>query len=680
MKRYAITIFLSAFLGFQVQPLISKYILPWFGGSSSVWLISLLFFQIVLLVGYLYAFFISKIKTSQTQKIIHTIFLLLSLAFLPIIPNQALTNSFQTFPSLQILIILTFTIGLPYLLISATSPLLQFWFNKNQTNKSPYPLYAMSNIGSLIGLISFPFYFEPLMSRVDLSKSWSIFFTIFVFASLFIIFRLPKFKETNQKTKKSKAKNTPKRTKLVWFLLSCIGSMALLAITNELCLNISASPLIWVVPLSIYLTTFILSFGNAHIYNRKLFFSALIVISLVLAPGKYFISENFGLDIYILTFSLILFVVAFAVHSELYDLKPEPNQLTSYYLLIALGGAIGGFLVAIIAPLVFNNYWELFLISPAACLTIFFINRKSKSITLAKSKHKMLYYFAFSTFIFIFIIGLYKFYNESNTNTLISSRNFYGTSNVKIQRYYFNDEARLRKTLYNGNIIHGIQMIDKNEDMPVSYYSPISAIGKTIEILQKKENINIAIIGLGAGTISAYGRATDSIVYYEINPDIKTIAEKYFSYISKSPAKHDIIIGDARLSLTKENYKKFDLIVLDAFSSDAIPTHLLTNEAMEIYKKHLTDDGVIAFHISNRHLELAPAIINLADYAELPLLQIKTPDEKPFSFLANWILVTNNTAILDDPDLQVIHQKSMFDMEKIKPWTDDYINILAVIK
>ena len=678
MKKYTITIFISAFLAFQVQPLISKYILPWFGGSSSVWLICLLFFQIVLLLAYAYAYFIVRFFNLLWQKIIHSVFLISGLLVLPIIPSEALKPISGQEPTTQIILLLTLTVGLPFFLVASTSPLLQDWFSKSAPKKSPYPLYAISNFGSLLALISFPFFFEPIFARKEYAQSWSALFVLFVLVSLYVVFTV-----THKKTIKEKLKITPPKptakTWFYWIALPFLASAMLLGITTQLCLNVAAVPFLWILPLSIYLITFILSFSSFVLYKRKVFIPLLVIITLFLPAFISSITNNFNIIPQIILFSIILFDVCLIAHSELYKLRPAPQHLTSFYLALSIGGALGGIFVGLIAPLIFTLYWEVYLILFLTCLILFLLYKNNNEFSSIRKKYSAIMYYSLIIFSFIFLLSLYNHYNEYAENSITSERNFYGILNVRLQES--TEENGYKKTLSHGTITHGYQFISpEKQGIPTSYYGNDSGVGLAFEILGKEENIRVGAIGLGAGTISAYGKKGDYFKYYEINPAVIELANNEFSYIKNSLADHEIALGDARLTLDSEKSQNFDLLILDAFSSDAIPTHLLTTEAMEIYKKNIKENGVIAFHISNRYLNLLPVVNSLATLYDFESILIASKGNEKTTFSATWVLVTNNKEILEDKTILEIKEEINIEEINFKPWTDDYVNLFGVLK
>jgi spermidine synthase len=678
MKKYAITIFLSAFLAFQVQPLISKYILPWFGGSSSVWLICLLFFQIVLLLAYAYAFLIVKFFNLRWQKIIHSVFLISGLLVLPIIPSESLKPISSQEPVTQIILLLTLTVGLPFFLVASTSPLLQDWFSRSAPRKSPYPLYAISNFGSLLALVSFPFFFEPIFARKEHAQSWSALFVLFVIASLFVIYKITEKKAKNKQATISTKKPTTKNW-FYWIALPFLASAMLLGITNQLCLNVAAVPFLWILPLSIYLITFILSFSSFNIYKRKIFIPILILATLFLPAFISNITEDAGIISQIILFSVILFSVCLIAHSELYKIKPAPQYLTSFYLALSIGGALGGIFVGIIAPLIFTLYWEVHLLLFLTVFIIFLLYSDSLEFKKLLKKYSTISYYALGICSLIFALSLFNYQNDYAENATSASRNFYGTLSVRVQEAP--GENEYKKTLLHGTIIHGYQFISpEKQSIPTSYYGNETGVGLAFNIVNKKENIRVGVIGLGTGTISAYGKKGDFFKYYEINPAVIELATNEFSYIKNSPANHELALGDARLTMDSEQPQSFDLLILDAFSSDAIPTHLLTTEAMKIYKQNINKDGIIAFHISNRYLDLLPVVNKLAHLYKMTPILIKNDKNETETFSATWVLLTTNKEIIEDKKILEVKSEINIEDTNFKEWTDDYVNLFSVFK
>ncbi len=695
---FSISIFLSSFLLFQVQPIISKYILPWFGGSSAVWITAILFFQTLLLLGYLYVFLISRLQLKK-QIIIH-ISLLVLITFnvlsnlnssqIPILPNikSGLGNNFA--PQFQVLWILFIGTGLTYFILSTTSILLQKWFGVTYYGKSPYIFYSLSNIASLLALISYPFLVEPFFQLKTQGLTWSIGFLIY---SIFLLVcclqtfsTTLKLKQNLSKTKNNlKVVNNISRKKLfLWILLPAISSLMLMATTNLLTQSIAPIPFLWLLPLSIYLISFIICFSGKKWYLRNLY----AYISLV--TGFLSLAFMFGNIPSLLTglifYSLILLSACMICHGELYALRPASIHLDLYYLFIALGSVISGILVGIIAPLFFKGIWETYIgFYLTFLLTVWVLIHYKDSIF-----YRHLHFFAYSdkeAYIFALIAYpltliatplMMNLLSGSNPITQKVWRNFYGVLSVK------HKNGNNLTTLNHGNIIHGAQFTGNLQFEPTTYYGKRSGVGLAILNHPKyRKRIHIGIIGLGTGTLAAYGKKGDSLSFYEINPQVVEIAKSQFTYLKNSPSKINIVLGDGRLSLEKEvqeNKEKYDLLIVDAFSDDAIPLHLLTNEALSVYLKRLSrPDGIIAFHISNQYIDLKPVLVQLAIKYHLQHAFINSPASN-INMASEWALLTYNKKILEIPAIANYKYPENKKYKEISLWTDNYSNLFQVLK
>ena len=615
---YALTIFASAFLLFLVQPLIAKQILPWFGGSAGVWTTCLMFFQCMLLAGYFYADWTTRRLTAKRQAILHLSLLAIAVVLLPIIPDASWKPVLDEAPSLRILLLLVATIGLPYFLLSATSPLVQGWFSTHRPGASPYRLFALSNLASMLALLGYPFLFEPWISTRHQAISWSVGFI--VFAALIGVLAWKRFRaqeiqsaaaETlDPRTESTDAIQPPSgRNKFVWIALAGIATVFLLSISNHLTQNISSIPLMWVFPLALYLLTFILCFdakdSRQGWYRRKLFLPLLAVM--LIAMSWMLADNDFEYQLYwqVGVFSVGLFVACMFCHGELAARKPHSRYLTTFYLMISIGGALGALLVGVIAPLTLPAYFELEL-----CI---FAMAAMAAVLLWRKVHVSVIFLGAAITVFTAAAGLYAV-SEYGKYVIVMTRNFYGTLRVR-ETPQPTMEYR-RRTLIHGAISHGDQyMWLPISREPMTYYKEKSGIGRILLLLKSQHPLrprNVGIVGLGTGTIAAYGAKGDVFRFYEINPDVVTIARRDFTYLKDSDASIEVALGDARLLLEREPARGFDVLAIDAFSSDAIPMHLITREAIEIYEKHLNATGVIAFHITNRYLDLKPVVKAIA--------------------------------------------------------------------
>jgi len=714
MFAYAFTIFTGAFLLFQVQPLIGKYILPWFGGGPGVWSACMLFFQLLLLGGYAYAHFIGRLPTRK-QVIVHGSLLLLALLTLPIIPSARWRPDGTSDPTLGIIILLSMTVGLPYFVLSTTGPLMQRWFSLTHPGQSPYRLYALSNVGSLLALISYPFIFEPALTRVNQAHVWSIGLAVFAAGCGYCAWRLRKLTGEGVVAEEKKLESETVEVitwsrRMLWVLLPACASAYLLATTNKLCQDVAVFPFLWILPLCLYLLTFIIAFDSPRWYLRRLFGALLIflAIALMLAVLKpdapealkayplihsfFSFFSNLSMKKETALFCATLFTACMACHGELYRLRPSPKHLTSFFLMISAGGALGGIFVALIAPLIFTHYYE-FHLTVVACPLVFMLavwhdrqrypNRLWLDVSLGIS-------LGLTAFI---AAGLIMEIRKDKRSASHTQRNFYGA--LTVFDYYKDEENSHYRVLQHGRITHGLQFTESlAAQWATSYYSEKSGIGKAMNHFPRIQNRRVGLVGLGTGTLAVYGQPGDYLRIYEINPVVVNFATNYFTHLKDSKFKIDVVMGDARLTMERElernESQQFDIIALDAFSSDAIPIHLLTAEAFAMYQKHLKPDGVIVVHVSNRYLDLRPVVLKIAEHINWRTITIDDdPDDdddrsgKWWFYASTWILVSNNDKFLDQNEILLnayqYSAKQKEKMEKSRLWTDDYSALFEVM-
>lgn len=674
---FSVTTFLSSFLLFTVQLIVGKRILPWFGGVASVWTATMLFFMSVLFLGYLYVGFLSRFS-KKIQIRLHLTLSALGLISVAInyFFNQALifqNPDWQIFQSLSptshILLLVFASIGIPYFLLSTTSTLLQYWFVQANPNQSPYPLYVTSNVGSLLGLLSYPLIFEPKFSLTSQENLWLIFFLVYlllilVISKIFTNLKLLTKSVKNKFTKLSISSYIP------WLALSTTSNIALLATTAKITQSISPIPFLWIVPLALFLISFIIAFSDSRWYSRPfhgtlLLFS--VVFTVLITTGNLDFSYWINLGIILFT----LFIVNLVCHAELFASRPAPQFLVPFYITISFGGVLASLFCAILAPALFPDLWELPLSMIFAVFLYLLVMIYASENRLQKIQHYVISILAI-TFILIQFKTMFK---TNSSDSLQKSRNFYGI--LRVYDSTINDSDDIRD-LVNGSIDHGFQYLDASRSsVPTSYYQRNSGGGIAIDKNLKREAkqpMRIGVIGLGAGTMAAYCLPGDYFRFYEINPEVISINEKYFTFIShcrEVGGKVDIILGDARLSLKNEqlsgNLQKFDILIVDAFTDDAIPVHLLTKEAIKLYFTHMDDKGIIAFHISNRYLSLDKVL----DKAAATLGYYVFRHESPNSL---WYLMS--AAPLKKP----FGFSPPISQSGINLWTDDYSNILQIIK
>ncbi len=662
---FGATIFTSAFLLFSIEPLIAKRILPWFGGSAAVWSTCLVFYQAALLVGYLYARLLTRYLASQWQSATHIALLLGSLAALPIGPGDRWKPAPFSDPTWLILVLLAATIGLPFIVLSATTPLIQDWLARGGY-QTPYRFFALSNFASLAALLAYPLVIEPGLGTAKQSACWSLGYGAFVALCAVVSWRsrIPAV----MTGKPADYEWTPPWRQAYWFALAACGSMLLLSITNHIDQNVAAVPLLWVLPLSIYLLTFILGFGTPKIYSRALWLRLLAFALGMLGYAIYNVNAIEALQVSVPIALAALFVCCMFCHGELNRLRPHASDLTIFYLIIACGGAAGAVFVGIIAPRIFNGIYELpVVLAITAVLATFLVWRDG-------AWPVRILWIAVTACMAIVIATNVMAYRK---NSLSMRRSFYGSLRV-IQSPRAGPQQT--RTLFHGTIEHGAEFLwPQLRAHPTTYYGPDSGAGIVLREGFKGPK-RVGLVGLGVGTLAAYGQPGDTFRFYEINPQVVDMAQSLFFYLRESRARIEIVEGDARLSLQHETVAPFDVLALDAFSGDAIPVHLLTREAFGVYRKHLTPDGVLAFHVSNDFLDLTPVVAQLAAINGFSAVLVRSHENEDDLLLpADWVLVTNNRTVLDNPAVQV-HSAPINVRSDIRPWTDDYNDLFQILK
>ena len=671
MLLFACTIFTSAFLLFLVQPIVAKEILPWFGGSAAVWTTCLVFFQLALLAGYTYSDLTTRKLSPRTQVLLHVILLAVSIAVLPIIPSASLKPAGDEDPGMRILVLLLLTIGLPYFLLSTTGPLVQAWFARVFPTGTVYRLFALSNLASMLALISYPFAFEPWIATDVQAKAWSVGYGVFALlcaaTALYSLKNAPAAQAVSSQTTADDASLPPTRFDLfLWLALSAMGSWMLLAITNHITQNIASIPFLWLVPLALYLLTFILCFESDGWYRRAWLLGPTAVLLGFCAWGLQTSDVTLDIKIAVPLYLAGLFMFCMFCHGELAKMRPSPRYLTLFYLMISLGGALGGMFVGLIAPRLFPSYSELGL--------GFVVTALLAAITLRKSPI-LIWLTAMA------LAGVYGYFWNNQLiqlkeDTRVMTRNFYGTLRTKDTGPATSPDAMRR--LIHGVILHGEQYLDPARSTELTtYYGPDSGVGIAIKIAG--DNRKVGVIGLGTGTLAAWGKPGDTFRFYDINPQVIEVAQSEFTYLKDSKAKIETVLGDARLSLEREEPQQFDVLVVDAFSSDAIPVHLITNEAMAVYLRHLKPGGAVAFHVTNRFLRLAPVVKKIADAnGLLTALVVDDADETEFS-KTDWVLVTRDKALLAKPEL-ASKTSAIDEIPGLNLWTDDFSSLYQILK
>ena len=694
---YAATIFISAFLIFQVQPIIAKFILPWYGGTPAVWTTCLLFFQAGLLMGYTYAHLIATYLGNRKQVFLHVGLLIISLAFIPVIPGESWKPDGTGNPILGIIGLLSSTVGFPYLLISATGPLLQHWYARRYPGNSPYRLFALSNLGSLLGLLSYPFLFEPVMTMRSQMIFWSMGYGLYILIcgwTGMTLYRMTNSKDDREGCLEKSGQKLGFMDPLHWMGLAACGTIMLMASTNKITQDVAPIPFLWILPLSLYLITFMITFNNPRWYNRYIWISTLLLSlpALVIMLNEYFGAHKLHITVQIIIYSLGLFFCCMVCHGEIVRHKPPPRQLTAFYLMVSFGGVLGGAFVNFLAPVLFTGFWEyhtgLMMISILVGFSLFRNPDKppGKPLLLTGKICWGAGVLALGIFLNIGVA-------EQSEDAVASRRNFYGVLRVVESR---RGGSSHQYKLYHGGINHGMQFREeKRRRWPTTYFSKYSGVGIAIRkhskwryarnssVYDPEKAMKVGVIGLGIGTTAVYCNRGDIYRFYEINPEVETLARDYFSYLSNARGKVEVILGDGRISLERELRETgplgYDVLVVDAFSGDAIPAHLLTREAFELYWKHIRPDGVLALHISNRHINLKPVARGLARILSKETIMIK--NRKNFKWgikKSTWVLLSSNPAFMKKAARYSKTWPTGGPKEVI--WTDDYSNLMQLLK
>jgi spermidine synthase len=653
---YAAVVFWSALLLLLVQPLLTKAILPWFGGSAGVWTTSMLFFQTTLLFGYCYAHLLNHRLSLHQQVTVHCILLAVSVLALPLNPSSIWKPTGGEDPSPKILGLLITASGLPYFLLATTSPLLQSWYSRAFQNRMPYRLFALSNLGSLVALLAYPVTIEPYLPVHAQLAAWS--FGYVVFAAFCAGAAVLSWRNA---TTESTAERPEIMQALGWLALATCPSVLWLAVGNKLSQEVAAVPFLWILPLALYLLSFVLSFDGDGWYRPALF---RWLVPLAWIGFVVVVSRRGDIKWSALGLCASLFVCCMFCHGELARLRPEPRMLTAYYLIIAAGGALGGFFVSIVAPRLFTDYLEF----PVAILGTVLLALWLLYGFPAKRTWRVGGTAALAT-----IAALTMQSNGLDQD--VHLRNFYGTLRV----FASGSHENAFKALYNGAIQHGIQFTHAGHSRtPTTYYGPASGAAIVLDELMKRGPVHVGVIGLGVGTMATYGRPGDRYRFYEINPDVVHLANAAFRFLRESHAATEVIQGDARLSLEREQPQEFDLLVVDAFSGDSIPVHLLTTEAMAQYFRHLKPGGAVAVHVTNNHLDLAPVVAKVASHHNARALLIhNSAEEQRRINSSSWVVVTRDA---DLPRKLEWLSSPIRTNSRLRLWTDDYSNLLFILK
>ncbi len=686
MIRYGITIFLSAFLLFQIQPMIAKFILPWFGGTAAVWTTCMMFFQITLLLGYLYAHLVRRIFSPQMVWRVHLVILILACAAVlatHAVPPEFLKPTGGENLTAAVVKLLAITVGLPFLVLSATGPLVQAWHSTSHGGQT-YRLYAVSNFGSMLALLTYPFFFERVFSLNVQSLIWTVGFVLFATLCCWSGLQTAsqsKWLQTEHEPDQSKSNETDHvgvGLLLAWIGLAMAPSVMLIATTNLMSQEVASIPFLWILPLTLYLLSLIICFDRPSLYRRAVF-TPLLIASTIVSILILHVSNQISLLPQIIGLAIVCFSCSMSCHGELERLKPAPNHLTLFYLMVSLGGALGGIFVVAIAPRIFNDFCE-FHIGLFACL---FLTVGVKVIeAYHQPKHNTFSAWlsavgalvaagcVLSSLIYFIDFGYEK-------GLLTFERNEYGLVSVREKNGY--------RIMVNGRTEHGGQFLEGPEKMqPSSYYVQGSGPSIAIQALRsdpKREGrgLNIGVIGLGTGSLVTWGQPPDKFWFYEINPLAEKLAREYFTYLEESKDQSQVILGDGRIQLERQLKESgslnLDVLFMDAFTSDSIPAHLLTRESFDLYWKHLKPDGILVAHITNRFVDLRPVIHALAvERGHTPILINHIHGDHQ----TRWVLMTRNAHVIESEMVTSVQSTWPSDMEEIF-WTDDFASLAQLV-
>ncbi len=682
MFAFSLTIFWGACLLFLVQPLIARFILPWFGGGPAVWTTCMLFFQLLLLGGYAYAHFSISRLTPRRQVVTHLCLLALAVALLPITPGDQWKPTDGSHAAGHILLLLLACLGLPYLVLSATGPLLQAWFSKANPGVSPYRLYALSNVGSLLALLAYPFVLEPQLARQSQANGWSAGLALYALLAGWCGYKVWHSADADRvaPVADDRAEAPTPMRRALWFALPAGGVMLLLAITNKLCQDIAVVPFLWVLPLGLYLLSFIISFDSPRWYHRGFWLPLFVALLGGVVYHLYTAESHPNITPLASLYLGMMFVACMVCHGEVFRLRPGASRLTGYYLSISAGGAAGGLFVALVAPFVFPDYFELHLaLFLTAALTILVL-RRDPTLPFRQGKARLVWLLPFVALAALGY-GLADVATDSLRGAVSVTRGFYGV--LKVTEAEKGDPARHHLTLQHGATIHGLQYqgAERRTD-PTSYYTSTSGIGRLFRTYKPEGGRKVGAVGLGSGTLAAWGRQGDTFRFYEINDDVARLATSTFTYLKDSKAKTELVMGDARLRMEGEADQQYDIIILDAFSSDAIPVHLLTLEAFANYQRHLKKGGAIVVHVSNRYLDLHPVVYRIAEKISFPAVTIDDTEstlEDDGFYGSDWIIMTRNAELLQQPLLRDATSPPVEFSARILPWTDERSDLLRIL-
>ncbi|MEM7456841.1 MAG: fused MFS/spermidine synthase [Planctomycetota bacterium] len=681
MIRYTATIFISAFLLFLVQPMIARFILPWFGGTSAVWTTCMMFFQTVLLIGYLYAHLVRRWFAPRTAFLIHAGLLLIAAVSLKVAPPESFKPEGGENLTWSIVWLLFVTVGLPFLALSATGPLVQAWHSLSHGGRT-YRLYAVSNLGSILALVSYPFLFERYFKLREQSFGWAIAFVVFAVLCVASAFQTFGRNSWARSAETVSGKSPRLAVIALWIGLAMAPSIVLLATTNLMCSEVASIPFLWILPLSLYLLSLIICFDRPGLYRRWFFFP-LAIVSAVAATIVMLLGAQLTLLPQIVAFATTCFACGMICHGELERIKPDTQHLTLFYLMVSVGGALGGIFVAVIAPMIFSDYFE-FHIGLAASIVLPVTLMIYQEYKRDKPRTLSAWATVFGALIAITCVGCSVFhilFTGIRDDVLVRVRNEYGL--VLIVEDAERAGGPYRK-MVNGRTEHGGQFLDEPKQMePSGYY--LDGCGPSLAIKAMRDSragrpLKVGVIGLGTGSLVTWARPGDEFCFYEINPVVESLAREYFTYLNGEDPKTKVITGDGRVQLERQyvatGSEKFDVICMDAFTSDSIPAHLLTEECFELYLNHLRNDGVIVVHITNTFVDLRPVLYEQArNYGLVPYLIDHNPDPEHET---RWVLLTPDLNSQLHDVVSDIQSPWPDDMPRIE-WTDDFSSLANLV-
>ncbi|MGB1160930.1 MAG: fused MFS/spermidine synthase [Alphaproteobacteria bacterium] len=689
-------VFLGAFLLFSIQPLIGKVILPDFGGSQAVWTAALMTFQVLLLAGYLYVFALTAFLSLRYQLILHSVVLILSLLAVGLLTAEMDAPVSPRFPVIAVFARIFLSAGLPVAVIASTAPLVQSWLVQNADadaksfrGRDTYILYAVSNGGALLGLLSYPFVVEPHIGLQGQEQLWQICFYVYGGLSLLVALKVLLTARTVS-TKPTMMPAVSLERSSLWFLCSVLGVALLLATSNVITRDVASVPLLWILPLAAYLLSFVLTFATPRSYRRVPMMMGTVISGLLTLGFLLGLAEDRSgyLELLIASAVSFVFFACSFCHGEAYRNRPSNDaSLPFFYLVLAFGGVVGGVLINLVAPVVLADHWEfqICVLGVFAFLTVVgwrWVRGLGLRLRLGLGGGVII---AFAGLSALLLADIRDEFNK----VIATERSFHGV--LKVYERYEGSAFHLR-SLRHGNIDHGTQRLDpKVSQDPISYFGPNSGVGLAFQAIRARQNtydfeeqgLNVGVAGLGIGVLLGHAQPGDEVVFYEIDQKVVKLAREYFSFVSAHEDQTEIRVGDARLlmeqELSADRVRSYDLLVIDVFNSDAIPVHLLTREALEIYAAHLKSDGVLALHISNIFFDLAGVVDVLA--AEQGLKAFKLVDEKGNGVLEarnSWMLLTRSPELIATFEKRDEREARLSAPRPV--WTDDFASLMAVRK